>query len=1313
MALGWTVPQRLLRVEAESASRVREGGAVGPKIKLNLPNGMSVADDHPPELQQLSRDLRAKRSKLGGKVDEFMEECHPRVLFSGLEDLWHSNKDVRVRHNILKELEMLVHEVPYVADNTDLLVRCQMRIGHWTMNLFDIEANLDEDVMATVLNAFEIATQLDPMYFKAWHAWALMNFRVVKIYERLCGGSKLAIKAINEWQQGNGSASGSRIGHRQPLDGAHIRNISGSTNSSQESDPGSDAFLGASSLDFNDFEAGTYPASAETTTPVRGGDEYVAGGGGGDGKDGSGAYPKRISPAVRVATHLVPAIQSFFNSVSVTLQQRRQRHRLVSNVLQDMLRLITLWFDYGELPMVNAAMREGFQMLSVDTWLYVIPQLIARIHTKEPHVHGLLHQLLCDIGRKHPQALIYPLTVAAHSGHIQRKSAAQAVLSRMREHRATLVDQAALVSSELIRVAILWHEMWHEGLEEASRLYFGQHDVEGMMAVIEPLYRMMEKGPQTLRETSFYQAFWREICDANKYLQEFKKNGKEADINQAWDLFYHVFRRINKQLPTLTTLGLQYVSPKLLEARNLELAVPGTYFSYDWIEEDDLWEDGLYLQADATSNTSVFTASAEAFATIAASRNRIGSDSGGVPGDHNFNGGGRDGPRAHSAVGLVGPSANIQNGHYYQDKRGSGRGAGSADHGYDSKEDKSSTSEGKERSEGKLSADEEADLAAAARAEARRRTSTMGVSRREVRIQSFVPSIAVITSKQRPRKILIRGSNGDEHTFLLKGHEDLRQDERVMQLFGLTNALLANHRDTSKRDLAIRRYAVIPLSPNCGIIGWVPHCDTLHQLIREFREQRKVRLSIEHMLMQQMAPDYDRCSLIQKVEVFKYALKNTDGLDLQKVLWLKSKNSEVWLDRRTNFTRSLAVMSMVGYILGLGDRHPSNLMLDRVSGKIIHIDFGDCFEVAMQRDKYPEKIPFRLTRMLVNAMEVSGIEGNYRSVCEVVMDVLREQRDSVMAMLEAFVHDPLINWGLIEKEQQAAEIAEAKKAEADKKQEKAKDTAKSDYSAPAAAEPLDTVGEAEEEEDDESTVTPATVLRVEKGVSGTKKPSTSVSSPEKPGSEEVAKGVDATAINGDVSSSDTSVADISGPMTDHGPHIDFSTTASLPAVQRKFTSVPKAAPIRKVGLRKVKRTSHKLSAMGGIKMPSVHDAIAKGDDRLAMKLSTSGMAQSFSVRGRSMRASYRGSQGTDMGSSGGASTSGVDVGGSAPRSKKSSGILNQKAIKVTARVRDKLTGKDFGNDVPLDAPTQVQRLIMQATSHDNLSQCYIGWCPFW
>ena len=122
----------------------------------------------------------------------------------------------------------------------------------------------------------------------------------------------------------------------------------------------------------------------------------------------------------------------------------------------------------------------------------------------------------------------------------------------------------------------------------------------------------------------------------------------------------------------------------------------------------------------------------------------------------------------------------------------------------------------------------------------------------------------------------------------------------------------------------------------------------------------------------QMAPDYENLILLQKIEVFEYARENTTGQDLYKVLWLKSVDSEHWLERRATYTRSLAVNSMVGHILGLGDRHPSNLMLGRSTGKVVHIDFGDCFEVAMHREKFPEKIPFRLTRMLTRAMEVSS-----------------------------------------------------------------------------------------------------------------------------------------------------------------------------------------------------------------------------------------------------------------------------------------------------------------------------------------------------
>jgi len=182
--------------------------------------------------------------------------------------------------------------------------------------------------------------------------------------------------------------------------------------------------------------------------------------------------------------------------------------------------------------------------------------------------------------------------------------------------------------------------------------------------------------------------------------------------------------------------------------------------------------------------------------------------------------------------------------------------------------------------------------------------------------------------------------------------------------------------------------------------------------IKDYRESSKIVVNIENRLMLQMAPDFAALPSIQKVEVFEYALRHTTGQDLAKMLWLKSADAEMWLEKRTEYTRSLAVMSMVGYILGLGDRHPSNFMLDRFTGKLIHIDFGDCFEVAMQRDKFPEKFPFRLTRMLVQAMEISGIEGNFRITSQWVMRLIRDNKESIQAVLEAFAYDPLINWRL-------------------------------------------------------------------------------------------------------------------------------------------------------------------------------------------------------------------------------------------------------------------------------------------------------------
>ena len=247
-----------------------------------------------------------------------------------------------------------------------------------------------------------------------------------------------------------------------------------------------------------------------------------------------------------------------------------------------------------------------------------------------------------------------------------------------------------------------------------------------------------------------------------------------------------------------------------------------------------------------------------------------------------------------------------------------------------------------------------------------------------------------------------------------------------MQLFGLINSLLSLDVDTIDKYLTIKRYPILALSNNTGVIGWLSDCDTLSSLIKEYREANKIPKNLENNMVFSKHKCYESATMLTKLSVFKEVIDSTAGLDLNKILWKTSKNSEDWVDRRTNYSRSLSVVSMAGYILGLGDRHPSNIMMEKKSGKIFHIDFGDCFEVAQKRRKFPEKVPFRLTRMLIQALEISGIEGIFRITCENVMRVLRNNKDSLVGILTTFIHDPLVSFRsfipLIRKERETKAI---------------------------------------------------------------------------------------------------------------------------------------------------------------------------------------------------------------------------------------------------------------------------------------------------
>jgi Phosphatidylinositol 3- and 4-kinase/FAT domain/FKBP12-rapamycin binding domain/Domain of unknown function (DUF3385)/FATC domain len=562
--------------------------------------------------------------------------------------------------------------------------------------------------------------------------------------------------------------------------------------------------------------------------------------------------------------------------------------------LEDALTLLTLWFDHGAISQLSYVFDRGFLQSSPQCWLEVVPQIIARLHHRHRKVRSGIELLLTRIGKDHPHIVVYPLVVATSSAGSSpdqktRKKLAEKVLNEIGKKHHEIVEQANLVSQELNRAAILDHEHWYDRIEEASRLYYGDGNILGMLDTLEPLHdRMKKEAPQTLFETKFRAEYGKDLTEAGRLCAEFRECYKERSsgsegqpirsvsereqklIDNAWERYYHVFRKIQKQQAGMTILDLELVSPKLEKCQDMALVVPGTYKPNDECP---------------------------------------------------------------------------------------------------------------------------------------------------ITISHFEPQLQVIPSKQRPRRLIVHGSDGKLHDFLLKGHDDLRQDERVMQVFGLINVHLARSEERSIRSGAeLKRYAVVVISGNAGLIEWVPDCDTMHALVKEFRENRKVMPNIEHKVMTRLAPEPERLPLLHKVDLFEFMLANTGGRDIARVLWLKSRNSEMWLDRRTNFARTLATTSMAGYLLGLGDRHPSNLMIERSTGKIMHIDFGDCFEVAMRREKYPEKVPFRLTRMLVHALEPCGVEGYFRHTAVAMMKVLRREntRAALISMMNAFVHDPLIRQRLFD-----------------------------------------------------------------------------------------------------------------------------------------------------------------------------------------------------------------------------------------------------------------------------------------------------------
>ncbi|XP_044280098.1 DNA-dependent protein kinase catalytic subunit isoform X2 [Varanus komodoensis] len=303
-----------------------------------------------------------------------------------------------------------------------------------------------------------------------------------------------------------------------------------------------------------------------------------------------------------------------------------------------------------------------------------------------------------------------------------------------------------------------------------------------------------------------------------------------------------------------------------------------------------------------------------------------------------------------------------------------------------------------------------------------------------VKISGFDQRIKVMHSIRKPKRIIIRGSDEQEYPFLVKGGEDLRQDQRIEQLFDVMNIVLLRDAACSQRNMQLKTYQVIPMTTRIGLIEWLENTCTLKEfLLKSMSEQEKsdysspsgpytdysdwltkmggTKATLRYTLM------FQRASRTETVTSFQRREKRVPEDLLRRAFVKMSTTPEAFLSLRYHFASSHALMCISHWIVGIGDRHLSNFMISMETGGMVGIDFGHAFGSATQFLPVPELMPFRLTRQFINLMLPMKESGLVCSVMVHSLKAYRVDQDILINTMDIFVKEPSLDWKNLELKQ--------------------------------------------------------------------------------------------------------------------------------------------------------------------------------------------------------------------------------------------------------------------------------------------------------
>ncbi|KAI7672977.1 hypothetical protein KC318_g2489 [Hortaea werneckii] len=276
-------------------------------------------------------------------------------------------------------------------------------------------------------------------------------------------------------------------------------------------------------------------------------------------------------------------------------------------------------------------------------------------------------------------------------------------------------------------------------------------------------------------------------------------------------------------------------------------------------------------------------------------------------------------------------------------------------------------------------------------------------------VRQWGPSMQIMDGLSHPKVLTAQASDGSVHKQLFKYNDDLRQDAIMEQVFEEVSKMLRHHKQARQRNLHVRTYKVVPLGTKCGILEWVQNTVP----IGGWLVPAHTRYYPGSMPRNKAASKIREAQNLSKEGRIKEYRAVCDQLPpvLRHFFFERFADPDVWFEKRTAYTRTTATISILGYVLGLGDRHIQNILLDEKNGEAVHIDLGVAFEAGRVLP-VPETVPFRLSRDIVDGMGVTKTEGIFRRCCEFTMDALREDKDSIMTLLNVLRYDPLHQWTL-------------------------------------------------------------------------------------------------------------------------------------------------------------------------------------------------------------------------------------------------------------------------------------------------------------